>query len=237
MADGKLLVSVIIPAYNCEAYLTEAIESVLAQTYPPAEVIVVDDGSTDRTADVAKGFGSQVRYHYQPHEGIGAGRNRGAEMASGELLASLDADDRWVMEKLAWQVEELQANPDLDMVFGHTRQLRHGAEWDRGIMEPSYDGPELMAGMVTGTMLVRTASFFRVGPFRTDLKVGEFIDWYTRAIDAGLIHLTLPQLTLWRRVHDTNVGIRERQSVTDYARVLKASLDRRRAADPNSTDN
>lgn len=240
MTAGKhnqLLVSVIIPAYNCEAYLAEAIESVLSQTYPAAEVIIIDDGSTDKTAEVAKTFGSQVRYCYQTHGGIGTGRNRGAEMARGDLLASLDADDRWVTEKLALQVGVLQANPEIDMVFGQARQLRDGAEWERGITESQYDGPELMAGMVPGTMLIRKECFFRVGLFRTDLKVGEFIDWYTRAIEAGLTHLTLPNLMLWRRVHATNVGVRERQSVTDYARVLKASLDRRRAADPHSSDN
>jgi len=227
--EHKPRVSVIIPAFNCEAYLAEAIESALGQTCPPAEIIVIDDGSTDGTAVVAQRFGSLVRYDYQEHKGIGGGRNHGAELATGDLLASLDADDRWVADKLEIQLAAWQANPAVDMIFGQARQLRHGTEWNEGVKDSKYNGSELMAGMVPGTMLIRKDDFFRVGLFRTDLKVGEFIDWYTRAIDAGLKPLTLPNLMLWRRVHDTNQGIRERQSVTDYARVLKASLDRRRA--------
>jgi hypothetical protein len=83
--------------------------------------------------------------------------------------------------------------------------------------------------MVPGTLLVKRPAFDRVGLFKTDLKVGEFIDWYARAMELGLRSKMLPELLLWRRLHRTNQGVRERQSVTDYARVLKASLDRRRA--------
>lgn len=230
------LVSVIIPVYNCERYLAEAIESVLAQTYQNLEAIVVDDGSNDHSADVARSFQSRVRYYHQINAGAGAARNRGVEFAGGEMLAFLDADDRWVDEKLALQVAVLQTNPKLDMVFGQARQLREGAEWEQGIRESRYDGPDLMAGIGPGTMLVRIESFSRVGPFRTDLKVGEFIDWYARAVEAGLSQLTLPNLLLQRRLHDANSGILEVRSRSDYARVLKASLDRRRAAKTNPAE-
>jgi glycosyltransferase involved in cell wall biosynthesis len=223
------VVSVIIPVYNCERYAEEAIRSVLAQDYEPLEVVVVDDGSTDQSADVAKSFGALVRYCYQERAGIGAARNRGVELASGELLAFLDADDRWVPAKLNRQVPILLSRPAIDIVFGRARQLGHGKEWDRGVQQVDYDGPDLMAGIISGTMLIRRESFFRVGPFRTDLKIGEFVDWYARAVDAGLSHLMLPDLLLYRRLHDTNQGVREREAITDYARVLKAALDRRRA--------
>jgi hypothetical protein len=77
---------------------------------------------------------------------------------------------------------------------------------------------------------VPRAAFERVGPFRTDLKFGEFIDWFARAVELGLRHRLLPEVLLWRRLHDDNLGIRERQSLpSDYAAVLKAALDRRRA--------
>ncbi len=92
------LVSVGIPVYNCERFLAEAIESVLAQTYRHVEVIVVDDGSVDHSADIAGNFGPRVRYCYQKNSGIGAARNRGLALASGELLAFLDADDCWVKD-------------------------------------------------------------------------------------------------------------------------------------------
>src|SRR5262249_20924903 len=147
----------------CEPYLAEAIESVLGQTCPPAEVVIVDDGSTDNTAAIARSFGARVRYEFQEHAGIGPGRNRGAAMATGELMAWLDADDRWVADKLAMEIAVLRENPSLDMVFGQARQLRHGLEWDQGILDSEYRGPELMSGMVPGTMLIKRDSFFRVG--------------------------------------------------------------------------
>jgi glycosyltransferase involved in cell wall biosynthesis len=230
-------VSVIIPVYDCERFLAEAIDSVLDQTYPPFETIVVDDGSTDRSADIARSFAPRVRYCYQLNSGIGAARNSGADLANGELLAFLDADDRWVAEKLAKQLAAFENDPELHMVFGQARQLRNGVAWERGIDEKTCHPVGLMPGIVPGTMLIKRASYFRVGPFRTDLKVGEFIDWYSRAVEASLRSLTLPDLVLWRRLHDTNQGIRERQAITDYALVLKASLDRRRMAKRKSADN
>jgi len=87
----------------------------------------------------------------------------------------------------------------------------------------------MVPGMVPGTMLIKRAAFDRVGKFQGGLKVGEFIDWYARAVELKVRSLVLPELLLWRRIHDSNQGVRERQSVTDYARVLKAKLDRKRA--------
>lgn len=229
MMEAFPIVSVVIPVYNCERYLGEAIESVLAQTYPHLEILVIDDGSTDQSGAVAQSFGPRVRYFCQENSGIGTARNSGVEEISGDLLAFLDADDRWTDAKLALQVEVLLNHPAIDMVFGQARQLRQGPEWDLGVQQNNYDGPELMPGVIPGTMLIRREAFLRAGPFRTDLKIGEFIDWYARAVEAGLRQVLLPNLLLLRRLHDTNQGIRERQSVTDYARVLKASLDRRRS--------
>ena len=120
--EHQNLVSVIIPVYNGERYLGEAIESVLAQTYKEVELIVVDDGSTDKSAAVARCF-TDVRYCFQPNSGIGAARNQGADLARGGLLAFLDADDRWVRDKLLWQTKALAADNELAMVFGHVQQF------------------------------------------------------------------------------------------------------------------
>ena len=224
------LVSVIIPVYNYDRYLAEAIESVLSQTYQHLEVIVVDDGSTDRSAEVAKSFAARgVRYCHQVHAGIGLARNMGVELAQGDFLAFLDADDRWPLEKIERQVRAFDNDPALEMVFGQVVQLHNGPEWEAGVKENKLPAAGMVPGMVPGTMLIKLAAFFRVGKFKGDLKVGEFIDWYARAVELQIHSLILPDLLLWRRIHDSNQGIRERQSVTDYARVLKASLDRRRA--------
>src|SRR5216684_1094167 len=99
-------VSAIIPAYNGEAFVADAIESVLAQTFPVSEIVVVDDGSTDQTAEVVERYASKgVRCIRQKNQGPTAARNRGIVQTTGELLAFLDCDDIWLPEKTALQVE------------------------------------------------------------------------------------------------------------------------------------
>lgn len=224
------LVSVIIPVFNYERYLAEAVASVLGQSYPQIELIVVDDGSTDSSAELAKSFaGSGVQYCHQVHAGIGPARNSGVELAQGDFLAFLDADDRWPEEKLELQLGAFYSDPALEMVFGQAMQLQNGPEWEMGVREKKPVQEKVVPGLVAGTMLIKRSAYVRVGKFQGELKVGEFIDWYARAVDLNIRSLVLPDLLLWRRIHDSNQGVRERHSVSDYARVLKASLDRRRA--------
>lgn len=224
------LVSVIIPVYNYERYLAEAIESVLNQTHQQLEVIVVDDGSTDRSGEVAESFADRgVQYCRQVHAGIGPTRNKGVELARGEFLAFLDADDRWPLEKIERQLNAFESDQTLEMVFGYALQLQNGPEWEAGVKDYKASVAGMVPGMVPGTMLVKRDTFVRVGLFKGGLKVGEFIDWYSRAVELNVRSLILPELLLWRRIHDSNQGVRERQSVSDYARVLKAKLDRARS--------
>jgi glycosyltransferase involved in cell wall biosynthesis len=224
------LVSVIIPVYNYDRYLGEAIESVLGQTQQHLEVIVVDDGSTDRSGEVAKSFAERgVQYCHQVHAGIGPARNTGVKLAQGEYLAFLDADDRWPLAKIERQLNAFDTDPALEMVFGQALQLQNGPEWEAAVKDYKPSVPGMVPGMVPGTMLIKRDAFFRVGLFKGDLKVGEFIDWYARAVELKVRSLLMPDLFLWRRIHASNQGVRERQSVSDYARVLKAKLDRQRA--------
>lgn len=226
--DNNALVSVIIPIYNCERYLAEAVESVLAQTYRPIEIIVVDDGSTDGSAGVAKSFAdSQVQYFYQTNSGPGAARNQGANLARGSIFAFLDSDDIWLGDKLTLQMAAFESNTELDMVFGHVRQF-HSPEMVAYLKAKMDHDREIMPGYLASTFLIKRESFFHVGPFATNWRVGEFIDWYSKAMETGLESLMLPEVVTKRRLHTTNMGIRERRSQTDYVRILKAALDRRR---------
>src|SRR5690242_17155890 len=104
---SRVLVSAIIPAHNCERFLADAIDSALGQTYAEVECVVVDDGSTDGTADVASAYGNRVRLIRQEQRGVSAARNRGAAEAKGNLLAFLDADDRWLPERVERQLQAL----------------------------------------------------------------------------------------------------------------------------------
>lgn len=222
------LVSAIINVYNGERYLAEAIDSVFAQTHRPLELIVVDDGSDDGTAEVAKAYGSKLRYVYQPRGGIGAARNRAVELAQGEYLAFLDADDRFTPDKLERQLAAFDADPELEMVFGHMNEFvspELDSQAAARIRPPVQDVPWRM----TNLMLVKRDSFFRAGLFSTELKVGVGVDWYAHAVEAGLKELVPPVLVLERRLHSANNGILQAESRGQYVHVLKAALDRRRA--------
>ena len=108
---GRQLVSVIIPTYNSGTYVTETIDSVLNQTYPHREIIVVDDGSTDDTPEQVRRYGSAISYIRQSNSGVGAARNTGLRAASGHYLAFLDSDDLWLPEKLAVQLDHRGTAP------------------------------------------------------------------------------------------------------------------------------
>jgi glycosyltransferase involved in cell wall biosynthesis len=217
-----------INVYNGARYLHEAIESVLAQTYDPVELVVVDDGSEDESAAVARSYGSRLRLHSQDRGGIGSSRNTAIELASGSFFAFLDADDRFMPDKLARQMELFDADPELDIVFGHMSEF----------VSPDLDGASeaLLRAPVThvvwrttNLMLVKRESFQRVGGFSTTLKVGIGVDWIARAMEAGLKTAVPPVVVLERRLHGDNNGIRERDARPQYLHVLKASIDRRRA--------
>lgn len=216
---SKAQVSVVIPVYNGERYLEQAVQSVRAQTHQPREIIVVDDGSTDGSAALAEKLG--VTCLRNSHAGAGAARNAGVQRASGKFLAFLDADDLWTPDKTERQLAVLCGASGAAMVFGFVQQFREAAPDEILPAEPGY---------CAGTMLIRREHFLRVGDFSTEWKIGEFIDWYARAYELGLRSAMITDVLLKRRVHDTNIGIREKASQTDYARVLKAALDRRRGA-------
>ena len=235
MEESKPLVSVVIPVYNGERYLADAVESVLSQTHQPIEAIVVDDGSTDGSADVVKGFAPLVRYCFQPNSGVGAAMNRGIDLAQGTFIAFLGADDLWVGDKLALQMAVLEGDPELDMVFGLIRQF-HSPELDFDTRTQIHCPQEAMPGYSAGTMLIKRETFLCVGLFETRWKMGEFIDWYARAMDLGLQSFVLPKVVMKRRLHADNMGIRERDSRTDYVRILKESLDRRRKRNAQASE-
>jgi glycosyltransferase involved in cell wall biosynthesis len=211
-------ISVIIPVFNGERHLAEAISSVRAQDRAAEEIIVVDDGSTDRSAEIARSF-TGVRYHRQEQRGPGAARNLGVDLATGALLAFLDADDLWLPGKLSRQLATFERDGlKLEAVFTHAVQFRDDAE-------AAESSP--LHGYFPGTMLIRREAFLRVGYFATDRAVRETFDWQARAIDAGLRHSMLPDVLYRRRIHGANRGLTE-PNLRGYLEVLKTSLDRRR---------
>jgi len=227
MKDNR--VSVIVPVFNGERYLAAALQSVLEQTQPAAEVIVIDDGSTDGSAAIARGFGAAVRYECQSRrDSPDASRNRGVELARGEYLAFLDQDDLWTRKKLQLQVAACGADEALDMVFGHVEQFLSPdlpVETVRRMRYPTGVAP----GRILSAMLVRRSAFLRVGWFLTCWQLSGFVDWYARASELHLKEIMLSHIVARRRIHAANLNIVRRAAQIDYVRAVKASLDRRRA--------
>ncbi len=217
------LVSVIVPAYNAAAFIAAAVESVLAQDYRPLEIIVVNDGSTDDTAEIVRGFPHVILVE-QARRGTGAALNAGIKIARGEFLAFLDADDLWSREKLTRQMQIFGEHEGLEAVFAHVKEFHDG--------NPEQDVREI-PGWITGTLLITRAGFDRVGPFVEAPSDPEGVEWYLRAIDQALRHEMLPEVLYRRRLHRTNRGIVDRDW-GGYVRVVKAALDRRRSRKTDS---
>jgi glycosyltransferase involved in cell wall biosynthesis len=216
------VVSVIVPVHNGKTFLAEALESVLRQTFAALELIVVDDGSVDESAAIVRALpDGRVRLVRQDHRGAGAARNRGVEESRGRYLGFLDADDVWMPDKLARQVAVLDTDARLDMVFGHYLEFL-GAE------AGALAGVPAAPGYSSCTLLIRRAAMRAIGPFATTWRVGEFVEWYARALDGGFKCGMLPDVVLRRRVHATNSTRLPASALRDYARVAAAIVRRRR---------
>lgn len=223
------LVTCIVPVYNGERFLHEALESIMSQTLQSIEITVVDDGSTDGTAAVAGKYANRIRYLHQPNSGPPAARNLGLQTACGDLIAFLDADDLWYPEKLERQVIYLQIHPEIDVLFAHAvnfwmDELREEAERFRNhrISKP-------LPAYVTSTMVARRTVFDRVGAFNSDTKYGDALEWVLRARSAGVAVGILPDVLTRRRLHQTNLSrTLQDQSRDEFLHILKADLDRKR---------
>jgi len=220
---GNPLVSVIIPVYNGERFLAEAIESVLAQTYRPVEVIVVDDGSTDGSAKIAAKFKDNVHYVYQPNSGPAAARNRGLKMVHGGIIGFIDADDLWTEDKLQVQLPHLAGDPSVEIVLGHIKRM-WAAEGTRDYNQ--FTEPELALSLES--CLFRKTVFDKVGYFDPTLCRCEDWDWFMRARELGVSIVTHEEVTAYYRRHEHNLTLQKELGDKYFAIVLKKSLERRR---------
>lgn len=220
------LISVIIPVYNGEPYLAETIESVLAQSYRPIEVMIIDGGSQDGSAAIAQRYAG-VRYFLQPDDSAAEGRNHGAESAQGEYLAFLEADDLWSADKLERQMVALAQEPDVDAVFGCGVQF-YSPELADDLKGKINCLTTPVATYHPNTMLIRRAAFWRVGLFNPEWQIADSLEWCVRAKQTGLRSLMLPEVVYRKRVHGANQGLTKSHHRQEYARVLKAALDHQR---------
>jgi glycosyltransferase involved in cell wall biosynthesis len=223
------LISCIVPVFNGERYLREALDSILAQTYRPLEIVIADDGSTDGTAAVVATFGDQVRYIRQANQSPSSARNLGIRVASGDFIAFLDADDLWHPEKLERQLARFKTRPELDCCVTHAQNFWIAEMVAEAEKYQQHRISRPLPGYVTGTLMARRALFDRVGLFNPALAHGDSTDWFLRAAEHGAIMEVLTDVLLFRRLHPLNRSrVRAVRSRDEFLRLLKLSLDRKR---------
>ncbi len=229
------LVSVILPVYNTEKYIQESINSILNQTYTPIEIICCDDGSTDNSYEILTSFTKKYPeiiklVSNKTNSGIAASRNHALQNASGTFFAFMDADDIWEPKKIELQMRQFAQQPELAISFTWM-QCFISPDLSDEIKALRYCPPDPSPGYISATALVRKAAFDLVGPFNPMWRVGEFIDWFARAKDLNLEYSIVEEVLFKRRIHATNTGVTERPSRTDYLKIIKQSLDRKKHSD------
>ena len=216
-------ISVIIPAYNCDRYIGQAVESILHQTYSSYEIIVIDDGSQDKTREVLEPYQANIRYVYQHNQGVSAARNHGIELARGEFVAFLDADDLFFPDTLAAQLAVFEANPGLGIVHSGWRRINQAGETLIDV-RPWETVPELNLESwlrwkplgTMGTLMFRRDGLERVGGFEPGLTHAEDVDLILRLALKGCEAEWLRQSTVCYRQHDRNTmrdGISQAKSI------------------------
>ncbi|MFT5312552.1 MAG: glycosyltransferase involved in cell wall biosynthesis [Thermoproteota archaeon] len=216
------LISVIIPCYNAEKYIAQTLESVLAQQQK-MQIIVVDDGSTDLSADIVQSFSKKIQYFRQENRGVSSARNTGIKLAKGEFIIFLDTDDLWPEGSLKKRLDILQTFPKIDYVYG---KIEHfiSPEMEDKISDVI---PDIALGRLAGSCLFRSSSFLKVGYFDCELKIGEMIDWFAQAKQHNLTSEVLPEIVLKRRIHSNNSVKKETELRQSYLKALRTSIQKK----------
>lgn len=224
------LVSCIIPVYNGQRFLAEALDSIFAQTYRPIEVIVVDDGSSDGTARVASEYSQPIVYIHQENQGAPRARNTGIREAKGDFFSFLDADDIWRAQKLSVQMAKFNTRAELDFCVSHIHNFWMPELADEEARFGDHPKTQPLPGYISGTLLAKRSTFEKVGLFNSDLNHGDSLDWFLRARENNAVGEVITEVLVERRMHNGNTSrVRQQQSRNEFLTILKRSLDKRRS--------
>lgn len=237
--EGHPLVSVVIPAYNSANYISEALDSAIAQDYPALEIIVVDDGSTDNTREIVSAYGDRVRLIAQANQGSAAARNKGIQHAQGKYIAFLDADDVWWHNKIHFQIEALIASGhkmtysrfiwwymDVNGKFTHpetefAKTSNSNIFTDRIVTGSPYAELLLDCIVWTSTVIVEKAELENVGMFDEQLRKGQDYDLWLR-LSRRIDMLGLEQPTALYRIHPSSITSSIRNINYEYLILSRA---------------
>jgi glycosyltransferase involved in cell wall biosynthesis len=235
--DGHPRVSVVIPAWNRADFLPEALDSVLAQSHAVDEIVVVDDGSTDATAEVAASYaGRGVRCLHQENRGVSAARNRGMQETTGTWIAFLDADDVWEPRKIEWQLQWAQTAPDVVLVSGHawfwdvSADVRTLKTFGWGHRDPRREIAVRNTIGNTSLVLLRRDVMQQLGGFDPRLRFGEDWEMWIRVLDHGAAAIVPRPLMLYRWHADSNSRFRDWRRYDVLSQISKQAIQRTRPA-------
>ncbi|MDR2853700.1 MAG: glycosyltransferase [Prevotellaceae bacterium] len=208
-------ISVLIPTYNNGQFIKEAIDSVFAQQYDNLEIIVVDDGSTDNTKEIVERYPS-IKYFYQENSGVSAARNLCLEHARGEYIAWLDADDYWLSGKLYAQVEYFNEHSDCQIVFTKFANFFENEDLKSNPIAVQEFEIAKKDKHYLPSALIKKDIFEKFGNFKTELIIGEDLDFLYRLISVGvdLSHL-LDNIYYHRRLHGANITLLQKPLSSD----------------------
>lgn len=228
-------ISVILPVFNGERFLAEAVASIRRQSVRPLEIIIVDDGSTDGTPELIRSLGTDVRSVSQPNAGPAAARNTGIRLAEGEALAFLDADDVWPDNSLAVLLAHLADEPRTDIVLGRVQSVvadttTHSGEVLRPVAPPHRSSQ-------LGSALLWADVFRTTGLFDETLQYSEDMDWFMRAMDKGIVIKKIDDVTLLYRLHEQSMTFGRDAHDLSILHVLRTSIARRRKSANPATEN
>lgn len=220
------LVSIIMVVKNGERFIRQALESILAQSYRPFEIILVDGKSQDKTIEIATEF-SQIRILQQPGIGVSDGYNTGIRTANADFVAFLSHDDLWTPSKLTLQMNYLIEHPEI--MFTNcltTFFLEPGAEIPEGFRRHLLVGEH--PAMIMENLVARKTVFDQVGYFNNSLRTAEDVDWYSRATDLKIPSFMLHQALLLKRIHDRNISMDVDKNNKNLLHALRSSVERKK---------
>lgn len=223
---AKPSISVIIPYYNSGKFIEGALESVRRQTVAPLEIILIDDGSTDGVAQKVATWGSDIVFLQQANKGPAAARNAGIRRARGDIIAFLDADDRWPDNKLELQLARLEQDSQLGMVTGRIQYIKLAGGEDK-VFDLLKDNT--LVHVHLGAALIRRWVFDRLGLFDETMRFHEDQDWYLRVRESRIGMAIMKEVTLLYQLHESNMTRDLDLVETRFLRMLKNSIDRRKA--------
>ena len=226
--DAAPDVSVILIVRNGERFIADALASVIRGTLHPAEILVIDGHSSDRTAEIVRTF-EGVTLVRQDAQGIASAYNQGIVAARGGLVSFISHDDHWLPEKLERQVAFMRTHPQVQYTVTHVQHVLHGgASPPAGFRTELLDRP--VPGFIMECLMARREVFARIGPFDPSFAIGEDTDWFARARDAHVPMAVLPETLVIKRVHDTNASLSHPQTSALLLRAMRRSVERKRAA-------